>query len=218
MNGKTVRNDRIRKRANIGARLSSVLSALFAFFLVLFCGAAWASEEPHAEGSAGLPQFDATTFPQQIFWLLVAFVFLYGFFSRSTLPTLSRIIENRREHIQSDLDSARRLGEEAAHVQKIYEESLEKARVEASAITSAAIESARHIAEENLKAFHEKAEHEISSIEKRTENTRRNAVQSLNLLAAEASALAVEKLSGLHGDKDLARAVVEKIQTEARTA
>ncbi len=218
MSGKTVQNDRVRKCANIEAQLSVVFSALSAFFLVLFSGAAWASDEPHAEGSAGLPQFDATTFPQQIFWLLVAFVFLYGFFSRSTLPTLSRIIENRREHIQSDLDSARRLGEEAAHVQKIYEESLEKARTEASAITAAAIESARHVMEKNLQAFHEKAEHEILSMEKRTENTQRNAVQSLNLLAAEASALAVEKLSGIHGDKDLARSIVEKIQTEARTA
>lgn len=198
----------------------ALFAARFAFASFLLSTSvslpAWAQEEPH--GSAGLPQFDATTFPQQIFWLLIVFVFLYGFFARNTLPTLSRIIENRREHVQSDLDSARRLGEEADHVQRVYEESLEKAREEASTIVSAAIESSRRTAEENQKHFHEKAEREISAVEKRAESARNSALESINSVAAEAAAQAVEKLSGLPGDVRAARTVIDDLGRKARAA
>lgn len=196
-------------------------AARFVFSSVLFLSlfaALPALAEEDAHKAAGLPQFDFSTFPQQIFWLLIVFVFLYGFFARNTLPTLSRIIENRREHVQSDIDSARRLGEEAAHVQKVYEDTLGKAREEASAILSAVVESSRHAAEEGQKHFHERAEREISAVERRFENARNNALESINSAAAEAAAQAVEKLSGLPGDIRAARAVIDDLERKVRAA
>ena len=84
------------------------------------------------EASAGLPQLDPTWFASQIFWLLIVFGALYFIFSRSILPALSTTLENRHEHIQSDLDTAERLKEEAETVQSNYEAVLVDARAKAS--------------------------------------------------------------------------------------
>src|SRR5690606_19013966 len=84
------------------------------------------------ETSSGLPQFDPTWFASQLFWLLVAFGVLYLFFSKRTLPDLSSIIENRKNHIKADLDQAEELTTQAETVQSHYEQSLQGARNQAA--------------------------------------------------------------------------------------
>lgn len=215
MDGRRTQRRKDRGFAGAGSGPFALAVALAAFAFLEAGVPAWA-KEPHA--AAGLPQFDSSTFPQQIVWLLLAFAFLYVFFSRSTLPTLSRIIENRREHVQSDLAAAERLGAEADHVQKVYEESLEKARIEASGIVASATQSARHSAEDSLRQFQEKAEREIATAEKRVDKAIQNARESMNSAAAEAAALMIEKVAGLPGDLGVARSVVDDLTRKARAA
>ena len=42
----------------------------------------------HAAESAGMPQLDFATFPNQIFWLLVALVIIYFVLSKIALPRI----------------------------------------------------------------------------------------------------------------------------------
>ena len=59
-----------------------------------------------AEGqqSAGLPQMDISTFPSQIFWLVVTFSILYIFMWKFVIPKLRTTIEERRDKISNDIN------------------------------------------------------------------------------------------------------------------
>mgnify|MGYP000537689882 CR=1 FL=1 len=59
-----------------------------------------------AEGqqSAGLPQMDISTFPSQIFWLVVTFSILYMFMWKFVIPKLRITIEERRDKISNDIN------------------------------------------------------------------------------------------------------------------
>ena len=46
----------------------------------------------HAESAGGMPQLDFSTFPNQIFWLLVTLVVIYFVLSRIALPRIAAVL------------------------------------------------------------------------------------------------------------------------------
>ncbi len=166
----------------------------------------------HAEGgSEGLPQFDPSSWPSQIFWLAVAFLVLYIFFSRKTLPEISGVIENRRVHIQSDLDSADSLTNQAEEVQTAYEESLEKAREDASGIIIEVEDAMKAKAANEFEAFRQRSEKESGNAEKRIQKARAEAMDQMNTIAAEVAAEAARQIAGIPVDAKSVEAVVRKL-------
>ena len=161
--------------------------------------------------SGGLPQFDPTWFPSQIFWLAVAFAFLYLFFSRKTLPEISGVIENRRTHIQSDLELADKLTKEAEDVQEAYEESLTSAREQASGALAEADESMKAKAAQVYEDFRKRSETEIRKTEQKLEEAKTVALSEMTNIAAEVVGEAVEKITGMKADNARAKAAVEAL-------
>ena len=47
---------------------------------------------PVAAQAAGMPQFDLTRFPTQIFWLVVCFAVLYALMANLVLPRIGKTI------------------------------------------------------------------------------------------------------------------------------
>ena len=47
---------------------------------------------PFAAQAAGMPQFDLTRFPTQIFWLVVCFAVLYFLMAKAVLPKIGATI------------------------------------------------------------------------------------------------------------------------------
>src|SRR3979490_3282644 len=78
-----------------------------------------------------MPQLDVSTFPSQIFWLAVFFVVLYLLMARLALPKIEKIIEERRNRVDSDLDKAGQMKTEAEAVIAAYEKALLDARHQA---------------------------------------------------------------------------------------
>ena len=64
-----------------------------------------------------MPQLDFATFPGQLFWLAILFVFLYVLVSRTMLPKISTVIEDRERHIGGDLDKAEDMKNKAEEVE-----------------------------------------------------------------------------------------------------
>ena len=56
-----------------------------------------------------MPQFDVTTFPTQIFWLLVCFLFLCVVMRLHIVPRLATVLETREQRIQEDWNEAKTL-------------------------------------------------------------------------------------------------------------
>lgn len=89
-------------------------------------------------GSAGLPQLDATTFANQIFWLVVTLVVIYFVLSKVALPRIAGVLADRQGTITNDLAAAEDLKAKAAEAEEAYNKALADARAEANQIASEA--------------------------------------------------------------------------------
>ncbi len=89
-----------------------------------------------SEKSGGLPQFDTSSFPGQIFWLLLTFGIMYVLMSKIFLPKLGGIIEERRNRIADDYDQAAELKRQAEDAEKTYNQALADAKAKASSIAA----------------------------------------------------------------------------------
>lgn len=177
--------------------------------------AVWA--EPAHEGeieeaiehasSGGLPQFDPTWFPSQIFWLAVMFGLLYFVFARKTLPTMSATIDNRRNQIESDMSEAETLTEEAQKVQSEYEANLAAAREEATKASIAMEQEIKEKAANAQNTFRERAEKDMAATEKAIDKARTETMQEIETIVAGLTAEATKKLAGL----ELSKSDVQKV-------
>ena len=61
----------------------------------------------HEGGHKGpFPPMDATTYPSQIFWLVIFFGLLYLLMSKVALPKMAQVLGNRHKAIEGDLAKA----------------------------------------------------------------------------------------------------------------
>ena len=97
-----------------------------------------AAVHPVTEGAetAGMPQLDFSTFPNQIFWLVVALVAVYFILSRTALPRIAGVLSERQGAITADLAAAEDLRQEAEDAEKAYDKALADARSEAQTIAA----------------------------------------------------------------------------------
>ena len=92
----------------------------------------------YAEGqkSAGLPQMDISTFPSQLFWLIITFTALYLFMWKFVIPRLSTTIEERKDKISNDINDAENLNSEASKILENYDDKINSASLESNEIVS----------------------------------------------------------------------------------
>jgi F-type H+-transporting ATPase subunit b len=100
-----------------------------------------AVEEAHGAeaaqaGSAGLPQFDPSSWPSQLFWLALTFGVLYWMMAGYFLPHLGRTIAERRDRIADDLDKAAEGRAKASDAEKAYNQALADATAKTQAIAA----------------------------------------------------------------------------------
>ena len=89
-----------------------------------------------AEASGGMPQLDFSTFPNQIFWLVITLVVIYFVLSRIALPRIGGALAHRAGTISNDIATADELKQQAVDAQKAYEKSLADARAQAQQISA----------------------------------------------------------------------------------
>ena len=89
-----------------------------------------------AAESAGMPQLDLTTFPNQIFWLAVTLVIIYLVLNRVALPRIAAVLAERQGTITNDLAAAEELKQKAVEAEEAYNKALADARVEAAKIVA----------------------------------------------------------------------------------
>lgn len=186
--------------------------------------AAHGSEPIHmAEGAehaskGGLPQFESTWFASEIFWIAVSFAVLYVIFAKKTLPEISGVIENRKNHIQSDLETAEKLTAEADSVYDAYQVSLEKAQGKAAQAVLDVESDMKSKSAEAFDEFRTRSETEVKASESRITAAKSAAMDDMNDIAAEAASIAVEKIIGKSADANQVRAIIDGMNGKARAA
>ena len=186
---------------------------------VSMTSAVMAAGEAHGEeAKGGLPQFEPTWFASQIFWLAIAFAILYIFFAKKTLPDISSVIENRKNHIQSDLETAEKLATKADQVQDAYQADLVKAQDKAAKAISKVENDMKAEAEKAAEAFRLRSEKEMKKAEDNIAKAQNAAMADMNSIAAEAASEAVAKIIGGKADKDKAMSIIEGLSGKAKAA
>jgi len=89
---------------------------------------------PAAEQATGLPQLDFSTFPNQIFWLVVALVVLYFILSRVALPRIGSVLAERTGTITNDIAAAETFRAQATEAEAAYHKALDDARAAAAKV------------------------------------------------------------------------------------
>lgn len=168
---------------------------------------------PHGAGEAvGMPQLDFSTWPNQIFWLLVTLVVIYMIVTRVAVPRIGSVLAERRGTITNDLAAAEELKHQATEAEAAYNEALANARAEAGKIVAAA----RADIEADLAKATAKADAEIAAklavSEKRIAEIREGAMESVTEVAKET---AKELVSVLGGSAD-ARAVTAAVNARLK--
>lgn len=94
--------------------------------------------ETHAaDGAAtGMPQLDFSSFPNQVFWLVITLVIIYLILSRVALPRIGAILAERQGTITNDIAAAEDLRQKALEAEEAFNQALADARSQAHIIVA----------------------------------------------------------------------------------
>lgn len=169
-----------------------------------------ATETPAGEEATGLPQLDFTTFPNQVFWLLIALVAIYLILTRVALPRISGVLAERSGTITNDIAQAEELKLKAEEAEKAYDKALADARAEAQRI----IAEAKAEMQAELDAATDKADAEIAAqtaeSEKRIAEVQAGALEAVREVAKDTAAEIVRAVGAEADQSAIDRAVDQR--------
>lgn len=137
-------------------------------------------EEAHG---GGLPQFNASFFLTQLFWLTAIFGTFYLLIQGVAVPAVVRVLETRDGRIALDIGRAEELRNEAAAVTEVIEDKIIHARDHARTILALANREAETVAAARLAMFDAKIGGKVRDAERRIAHARENAMKELPQLA-----------------------------------
>lgn len=170
--------------------------------------------EAHGEAgkAVGMPQLDFSTWPNQIFWLLVTLVVIYFVLSRIALPRIGAVLADRKSTITNDLAAADELKQKAVEAEKAYNDALASARAEAAKIVA----SAKAEIQKDLDAATATADAQIAAKAAESEKTiaaiRDGAAATVSEVARDTVAELVAVLGGKVDAKTVTAAVTARLR------
>ncbi len=160
----------------------------------------------------GMPQLDFSTFPNQIFWLVLTLIAIYLILSRVALPRIGAVLAERQGTITNDIAKAEELKQQAVEAEEAYNRALAEARAEAQRIAA----EARAEIQADLDTAIAKADAEISAkaaeSEKAIAEIRAGALESVKEVAKETAADIVAAMGGKADADDVAAAVDARVK------
>jgi F-type H+-transporting ATPase subunit b len=172
-----------------------------------------ATEATGEAGKAvGMPQLDFSTWPNQIFWLLVTLVVIYFVLSKIALPRIGAVLADRKSTITNDLAAAEELKQRAVSAEKAYNDALASARTEAAKIVA----QAKAEIQKDLDAATARADVEIAAktaeSEKSIAEIRNGAAQAVSEVARDVAAELVAALGGAADANTVTAAVAARLK------
>lgn len=167
--------------------------------------------------SGGLPQLDIATFPSQIFWLVVVFSFLMIFFSKKTIPDISKTLESRNDRIQTDLENAEKLRKEVEDVHESYESGLSNAREQATSVYKEVEVYVQNLSIKKQDELREKSEKEVKALEKKITSAVNSVMNDMERIAAQVAIDATAKIIGVEVDQNEATKIVADLNNNTVT-
>jgi F-type H+-transporting ATPase subunit b len=160
----------------------------------------------------GMPQLNFATWPNQVFWLLVALVIIYLVLTKIAMPRIAAILAERRGTIGNDLAAADELKSKAKAAEQAYNIALEQARVEATKIIAAT----KAAIQKDLDAAMAQADAQIAvkaaESEKRIAEIRAGAMEAVSEVARDTAGALVSALGGQPDQSAIEAAVAARLK------
>lgn len=196
--------------------LKNINSALYTMLILLTSAPAFAEDAAHKSG--GLPQFDPTSWPSQIFWLAVFFVILYITFAKSIIPSLGKTIESRTSYIADNIKKAETLSTEAEVLRAEVNAALKAAGHTAGKNIAEAENTAKTKLASALTDFRSRYEQQVATTEQHIEAAKSAAMAEMEQIAAALAAQAAEKIAGIPASESGAEGVVKSLSQKTKLA
>ena len=163
---------------------------------------------------AGLPQLDISTWPSQLFWLVVLFTAGYILMAKFVTPRIGSVLEERRAKLDEDLGKARSASEDAARIRAEYEADLDAARTAAAETAKQAAAEASKQAEASDAKIAKKLAEKVAKAEAKLATAHNEGMANLNNVAAEAAILAVAQLADIQTTAAQAGKTADKLAAQ----
>ena len=141
-----------------------------------------------------MPQLDFSTFLPQIFWLFISLSFLYIVLSRYALPRVSDVIEERKDIIAQDIDSAKEYSEESKKTTEELNLKLSEAKVSSQNLINKSLQDIKEDNEIKKSSLIKELNNKISEAEIEIKEKKENALDEISSIS---ESLAVEMLENL---------------------
>ena len=172
-----------------------------------YAGGASAASDKSSD-SGGLPQLDISTWPTQLFWLIITFSVGYFLVSTFVIPSISTVIERRSNKLSSDLNNAKKAQEDAKNAFSLYQSSLEDARSQAANTLAKATEEAKLDTAKREAAISKKLAANSKKAEEKISKIREETLSSLNELATDISQKIITDLTPIKVQKSVVKKYV----------
>ena len=144
----------------------------------------------------GMPQFNADTFPSQIFWLVLSFVLLYLLVSFLILPRVRDNLRLRKNKISNDLERAELIKLQIEKLVKEYDLKISKAKDRANETLKSAFEKSDQDMSLQIDNIKKKIVKKLSEAEMEALEYKKKISSETNETAAEIAAIVVKKILG----------------------
>jgi F-type H+-transporting ATPase subunit b len=159
----------------------------------------------------GLPQLDfgnkLTTY--QVVWGALIFVTLYVLASRTALPKVEAVLEERARRIAGDLESAKDAKARADSGMQAATDATATARSAAQAAINAALETSKQAAAEQSAALNERLDKQLKEAEGQIAAARGAALAALPSVATDTAVALITRLTGAAPDPEKLRGAID---------
>lgn len=168
--------------------------------------------DPTVEVPVGMPQLDFSTFPNQIFWLIVTLVVIYLVLSRIALPRIGAVLAERSGTITNDIAAAEELKQKAVEAEAAYEQALADARAQAGAIVAEAKADIQAKLDVELKKADKKIAAKSAESEAAIAEIRDGAIKGVTQVAKDTAKELVAAFGGKADAKTITAAVAARLK------
>ena len=141
-----------------------------------------------------MPQLDFSTFLPQIFWLFISLSFLYIVLSRYALPRVSDVIEERKDIIAQDIDSAKKFSSETELAIEELNMKLSEAKINSQSLMNDSLQEIKESNEEKKAILLKEINDDIVAAEAKIQEKKE---ESLNEISSVSEDIAIEMLENL---------------------
>ncbi len=173
-------------------KLSRIVPLMAAGLLIL----------PSAAMAKGMPQLDFST-PltlSQVVWGAIIFIVLFIMLSKTGLPMVASVLEERATKIAKDLNEARAAKASADAGMADADQATAKASAESRAAIAAALEQAKSAAAAQAETLNARLEKQLHDAETQIAEARASAMSAIRQVASETAATVVTRLTGMSPD------------------